>query len=222
MQTVTIRDRREPVDHLPLIRDQAHLNPFTTKIQTNVQHEHSSFPDSGDGRISPAHRVPSYRWSALCFGWPAARVQPRAPTYAVRYGGPTSSATRLPSLRERGGPPSSHSRAATTLTVPRQLLAQVKQAPRPDHRLEPVRRRPRPGCVSGKAGRRADVLPAGVGGPTRLFASAFSCGDGAREVGVLRPVVGNAALRVVRPRCFSDVDVQAGSSGPRVRRPVRC
>jgi len=58
MQTLTIRDRREPVDQLPLIRDQAHLNPFAAEIQTNVQHEHSSFPATGDGRISPSHRVP--------------------------------------------------------------------------------------------------------------------------------------------------------------------
>jgi hypothetical protein len=43
MQTVTISDRREPVDQLPLIGDQAHLNPFTTEIQTNMQHECSSF-----------------------------------------------------------------------------------------------------------------------------------------------------------------------------------
>ena len=57
VQAVAIRGRREPVDQLPLIRNQTHLNLFATQIQTNMQHEHSS-PGTKTGRIRPAHPVP--------------------------------------------------------------------------------------------------------------------------------------------------------------------
>ena len=57
IQAVAIRGRREAVDQLPLIGDQAHVNPFATQIQTNMQHEHSS-PARRQAGSSPAHRVP--------------------------------------------------------------------------------------------------------------------------------------------------------------------
>ena len=99
VQTVTIRDGREAVDQLPLIGDQAHVNSFTTQIQTNMQHEHSSPARGQAGSIQPTAYLDT-GWSVLCFGWPAARGATRARLpYAVRYGGPTSSRR----LRRSGG-----------------------------------------------------------------------------------------------------------------------
>ena len=98
MQAVAIRDRRETVDQLPLIGDQAHVNSLATQIQTNVQHEHSSPARGQAGSIPPTAYLDN-RWSVLCLGRLGRAAVYRARlTYAVRYGGPTSSRR----LRRRG------------------------------------------------------------------------------------------------------------------------
>ena len=109
VQAVAIRDRREAVDQLPLIGDQAHVNSFTTQIQTNMQHEHSSPARGQAGSIQPTAYLDT-GWSVLCFGWPAARVQPaRAlPMLFDTEGRPPPGG-----YAARGGPPSSHSQALT-------------------------------------------------------------------------------------------------------------
>ena len=53
VQAVAIRDRREAVDQLPLIGDQAHVNSFAAQIQANVQHEHSSPARGQAGSVQP-------------------------------------------------------------------------------------------------------------------------------------------------------------------------
>ena len=77
VQAVAIRDRRDAVDQPPLIGDQAHVNSFTTQIQTNMQHEHSSPARGRAGWIQPTAYLDT-GWSVLCFGWPAARGATRA------------------------------------------------------------------------------------------------------------------------------------------------
>ena len=99
VQAVSIRGRREAVDQLPLIVDQAHLNLFATQIQTNMQHEHS-FPweDHGQDRSSPPRTLS--RWSVLFRT--AGRVgHNRAPSHPVDSEGPTASRSLR---RPPGGP----------------------------------------------------------------------------------------------------------------------
>ena len=69
-------------------------------------------PNSGDGRISPAHRVPSYRWSVLCCRM-AGRAGPAARAYLC-CSIPRADLLRHPAAAVASGPgvpPSSHSQA---------------------------------------------------------------------------------------------------------------
>ena len=90
IQAVTIRGRREAVDQLPLIGDQAHINSFATQIQD--QHAARTLPLPAPrqaGSVQPTAYRDGGRFS-VSDGRPRG-YQPRAPSYAVRYGGPTSS-----------------------------------------------------------------------------------------------------------------------------------
>ena len=79
VQAVAIRGRREAVDRLPLIGDQADINAFATQIQTNVQHEHSPLSTRPRaGLIQPT----AYRHGVVGSLSRTARprgLQPRAP-----------------------------------------------------------------------------------------------------------------------------------------------
>ena len=56
VQAVAIRGRRETVQQLPLIRDQAHLNSSAAQIQTHMQHENTPLPARAVAPARPAIR----------------------------------------------------------------------------------------------------------------------------------------------------------------------
>ena len=56
VQTVAVTRRPEMLDQLPLARDQAHIQPLATEIQTRMQHP-TTPPFHKTCRISPTHRV---------------------------------------------------------------------------------------------------------------------------------------------------------------------
>src|SRR5947209_9494051 len=98
IQAVTIRDRREPIDQLPRIGDQAHVNSFATQVQTNMQHEHSSSPARGQARsILPTAYLDRLVGSLSRTARPA-RIAPRAPH-------PCSSVRRADLLPPAATPP---------------------------------------------------------------------------------------------------------------------
>ena len=101
MQTVAIRGRRETVDQFPLIRDQAHVNPLATQIQTNMQHEHSSPARRQAGSVQPTAYLDTRVVGSLYRIAGRADTSRARLTYALRYGGPTSSRR----LRRLGGTP---------------------------------------------------------------------------------------------------------------------
>jgi hypothetical protein len=92
IQAVSIRGPREAIDELTPIGDETHINAFATQIQTNMQHEHSSFPGTTTRqgvRSSPPRTVTAGRFS-VSDGRPRGSSRARLPMLFDLEGRPPS------------------------------------------------------------------------------------------------------------------------------------